>query len=431
VSDDPQTVRYFLPLTVAKIEGSVTVSTAATGVKVPVRTSKVSLATEADRQNMRELALYPRFWEERAFGVKLTADERLTGASHSSTGLGAEIVTAGLRVAGVIAQTAALLAKGLPAAASQPAEIEEVLQAEQPDLAERRKAVAETLDLLESKLLAVAKEIAEPDPAVDLRYLLDAVQAALTAARAEAQTLESQFDEWRAGRFPDWTTSYSYTLGVDRMPDRPSAEPELRLAEKDRARGQVAEIMDTLGVVVVRIADEDPTQHSEDRNDQPPETDRVHYRLPRRCQLAVYEIPAEVDVAEGQPPPLHLRRLMPAWIVDSRSEVASVRFESDVFKAHGAGVEFGDGGTLVNLTNKETGAASAITTVVSGATGAIAGSVGDVGKIAAVFPTDPELQALQDQVSRKELEAKLVTAKKTIAGAGNGHKPEPAKAPAA
>ena len=43
------------------------------------------------------------------------------------------------------------------------------------------------------------------------------------------------------------------------------------------------------------------------------------------------------------------------------------------------------------------------------------------GKIKAAFPapTDPKLRALQQQVERKELEARLAKAQATIAGGGN------------
>src|SRR5205085_10494070 len=113
--------------------------------------------------------------------------------------------------------------------------------------------------------------------------------------------------------------------------------------------------------------------------------------------------------------------LMPVWIVDSDSAVGFVPFHSSVFEKNGAGVEFGDAGTLAHLTNKETGAASAITTAINGAGGAVVDSLDQAGKITAAFtPAVPALKALQDQVTRKELEAKLATAVKTIASGGNG-----------
>ena len=141
--------------------------------------------------------------------------------------------------------------------------------------------------------------------------------------------------------------------------------------------------------------------------------------------MAVYEAPDQ-DTDAWENPPVQLRRLLPAWIVDSRSEVGFVPFRSEVFEKHGAGAEFGDAGTLARVTNKQTGAAGAITAAVAGAGGQVVESLEQSGKIATAFATsDPALRALQDHVARKELEAKLATALKTIAGS-NG---EPVRVP--
>src|SRR5205085_8025084 len=137
-------------------------------------------------------------------------------------------------------------------------------------------------------------------------------------------------------------------------------------------------------------------------------------------QVAVYE-DTDDDVTAEQSPRMHLRRVMPVWIVDGQSEIGFVPFLSGAFKEYGAGVEFGDTGTLSHLTNQHTGAAGAITTALGGTGGAVVESLEQAGKItAALTPPDPALKALQDQVARKELEAKLATAMKTIASSGNG-----------
>lgn len=423
MSADIQKVQYALPLTVVKIEGTVTVSTAATGEKVPVRTSLVSVATEADRNAEFEFELQGSWWKQREFELKLASDGRLAGAADSSTGFGAEIVATGLRVAALAAKVVPLFLVTAPKHVLRPVPIEKVYQREQPELAHRRTDSRKAANELQARLLSLAGELGRPDPAPEAHESLKAVQTALSAVRAEATVLESQFAAWRSERFPDWSTSYTYTIGVDRLPNRPTAAEQVTFTEKELNEGQVGEVLRTLGVAVALIGDNDPTQHSDTF-----ENSGVRYRLPRRCELAVYEAPDE-QIVSGRSPKLQLRRLMPAWIVDAQSKVGFVPFRSEVFEKHGAAADFGDAGTLSHLTNKQTGAAGAVTTAVGAAGGQIVESLDQAAKIGAAFPSapDPALKALQEQVARKELEAKLATAMKTIAGATNGQKPPTAR----
>ena len=418
MSNNAQTVRYALPVTVVRVDGTVTVSTAASGEKVPMRTSEVTLATEADRDAMHELELREEWGRERDFDLKLASDERLAGASEASTGFGTEIVATGLRVAAFAAKAIARFAAAIPIDVLESVPLQEVLKRERPELARRRNEYTETIGGLQWRLLQLGERLATPDAGAETHELIKAVQTALTAARAEMSVLESQFEAWRSERFPDWTTSYTYTIGVDRLPNRPVAEDEVTLTDDELSEGQVGEVLRKLGVAIVRIADQDPTDRSDTFDDL-----GVRYRLPRRCELAAYEARDE-KIAPGESPRLQLRRLMPAWIVDAESELGFVPFGSDLFEKHGAGAEFGDAGTLVHLTNKHTGAAAAITSAVGGAGGQVVESLEQAAKIGGAFPTapDPALKALQDEVTRKELEAKLATARKTIAEAGNGRR---------
>jgi hypothetical protein len=110
--------------------------------------------------------------------------------------------------------------------------------------------------------------------------------------------------------------------------------------------------------------------------------------------------------------------VIPAWVVDRFSALGSIPIESHLFHTDGATIEFGDAGTLVHLANKETSAAGAIATTLGGAGAAVVESIDQGTKISnALKPEDPDLRALKDEVARKELQARLVTANKTIAGA--------------
>jgi hypothetical protein len=417
MTDDVQTVQYALPLTVVKIEGTVTVSTAASGEKVPVRTSQVSVATEADLDATRVLELRGNWWKEREFDLKLAPDGRLTGAGDSSTGFGAQVVATGLRVAALAARVVPAFLARAPEDVAKRVPVEELLEQEKPELARRRKACAKAVDELQSRIISLAPELARQDGAPQRLETLKAVEVALAAVRAEATTLESEFAAWRAQRFPDWTTNYTYTVGVDRLPNRPTAAEQITLTDGELGEGPVGEVMRTLGVAAVLIGDEDPTQHSDTFEDS-----GVRYRLPRRCELAVYEAPPGQG-EDGQSPELELRKLTPVWIVDAQSEVGFVPFRSEAFEKNGAAAEFGETGTLSHLTNKHTGVAGAVTSALDSAGGGVVESLEQAEKIRTAFSApDPALKALQDQVARKELEAKLATAMKTIAGAAGSTK---------
>ena len=103
--------------------------------------------------------------------------------------------------------------------------------------------------------------------------------------------------------------------------------------------------------------------------------------------------------------------------MDRFSPIESVAIESHLFHNDGATLEFGDAGTLTRLGNKRTSGAGAIATTLAGAGADITGSLDQAAKIAGALPHDADLKALQAEVTRKELEARLVAANKTIAGA--------------
>lgn len=410
---DELKVWYALPISVVKITGKVTVRTDESGAKVPERTSKVSLAVEADADNRHLVAPRASSWSSREFELSLEADERLGGATHSASGHGAEVISAGLRVAGLAAKVVGHAAAAVSQSGLQTEDMESILRAEQAELARRRAECGQVIDRLQRKLIGLGNEAAQEEPGADIAAAVAATQAAIAAARSEKALLDARFDKWRTERFPEATTTFAYTLRVDRLPTRDQASPRAELTENELGNGQVGEILRTLGVAVVRVGDRDPTEHSDTFGE-----DGIRYRLPRACELAVYE--ADPHASDPRTANLELRKVQPVWIVDSSSELGWVPFESGAFKKHGAGVSFGDTGALAKLTNKQTGAAGILAPIVSGAGAQVVESIEQGGKISEALakpdPPDEELDALKKQVTRKELEAKLVTAQKTING---------------
>jgi hypothetical protein len=409
VSDERVSLQYLLARTIVCIGGTVTVETKPSGDRFAVRASEVTLGVEGDYDvPPLTLKLDPKWWENREFGLDTAADGRLTGANHASEGLGGQLIGAAVSVVTTLGKLASLgfgIDK-LPPALLDSVPIDEEFAAEKPEPAKRRADLAKAIHELQGRLIAAVS-------GATAKAEIETLQLALVAARAEAAVIETQFEAWRAERYPIWKTMRSYRLGTDQLPVRDTAETQLEL-EPGELKGSVAEAAAALGVVVVRIGNEDPTQHTA----PDPGDDALLYRIPNRLALAVYEVEdAEVPADEKPNPPtkLQLRSVVPAWVVDSLSAHLNVPLRSAFFSKHGTTIAFGDAGTLTKLTNKAT---SGVASAVSGMGGQVVGGLDAAAKIAAAFPAapDPELKALKDKVERKELEAKLVVANKTIAG---------------
>jgi hypothetical protein len=421
MGDQDQTVYYRLPRSVVRIEGTVTVATGASGASVATQTGEASLATEADPDARYELLLEDEWWKEREFSLKLASDERLLGAGDTTTGLGAEVVGAGVRIA-----TLALKLAPAFLLAEEPEPVEDVFRREQPELAVRRRVLRESAAALQAALGPAAGELARGagDPTVAER--VKSLSSALAAVRGEAALLEAAFDAWFADRFPEAITDYLYTVSTDQLPAL--EEPQLEAwFPHDDLRGQAREAAETVGVIVARIGDRDPTPHSE------PEEDvyGIRFRFPRLLRLGVYGIEEDggemlVLGEEGldrSGPAYHarLRRVLPAWVVDQNSKVGVMQIKAGLFEKHSATAEFGDAGTLTAFSNKRIGAAAAVSKAVGAAGGQVQESLDQAAKIKAAFPApaDPKLRALQQQVEHKELKARLAKAEATIAGGGN------------
>ena len=411
---------YLEARTVVRIEGTVTIDTDASGERVAERASEIAVAVEADHEGGAcSLEIDPRWWKDQETELTLADDGRLSGTSHSAKGLGAQVVGAAANAVALAGKVATGFLGFAPAAARTAVPIEDDLASDptQGDLAARRKEYRAAIDALQKTLLQTANAAAA-DPAPAAKERVATLKAALDAARAEAAVLEAAFEEWRAERYPTWTQTLTYVIGTDKIPRRSGADPELTLSE-DEAIGDVGAAARTLGLVVVRLDEEDNHHTADDTA-----ADAIHYRLPKRVELAVYEAEdAEVPAGETKVPERFLlKSLIPAWVVDADSVHRSIPLSSGFFTERKTTLEFGAAGTLTKISGKSVGSGAQIATLLGGAGGNITGGLDSAAKIAAAFPApaDPSLKALQDQVTRKELEAKLATAKHTIASKGNG-----------
>jgi hypothetical protein len=401
-----ETLHYRAARTVVNISGTVTVRTLDDGRKGAERVGDVTVATEADPHRELELVIEDQFGRDHEFELKLAADARLTGAGYATTGVGTQILEAGLRLATIAAKLAPAALMGLipEEVAREELAVESVLEKEKRDLFERRKRFRTVVGDLQSAVADESADAAAKGSEPDALQRLRTLQRALALARAEAALLETQFDKWRASRFPDWTQKLVYAIGTDELPRRELVEQELVLADGEN-RGDVREAAQNLGIVVARIESESQPTRSPDKT-------AIWYRYPRRVQLATF-----AQDAESEGGVYRLRDLTHAWIVDSQSEWRDVPIRSGLFKEHGATVEFGDAGTLTHLTNKEVGA-GAVAKALIGAGSEVEESLDEAAKIrAALQPADATLTVLQDQVMRKELEARLAEATHKVASA--------------
>ena len=418
MGDDSQRIHYHASRTVVNISGVLTTTTEDSGETVTERASEVTVGTSADPNAPLELVFKEHWGKDREFEIKLTADERLAGATAGTKGAGAQILGAALSLVPLVGSLV------LPAmVAKKVTSVDEEFDAFDHELAERRKRFKKVIEQLQQTVMDEAGKAAGPQPP-DLDRL-KGLEAALALARGEAAEIETRFNAWRQERYPTWRRTLSYSLGTDELPRisaaaaaralgpdatialDPDAAADADLAlDPDGFGDMVRQAAEAFGVVVVCI---------EGEREQPPvpETrEALLFRYPRPARLAVFEAVQPLTSKR-----FRLKSVSPASIHDSYSDWGTIAVKSGLFAEHGTGVGFGDEGTLVSISNKDIGAAGTIASVLAGAGAQIGDSLDQATSIKTTFPQalDPAMRSLQDQVTRKELEARLVKASKTVA----------------
>jgi hypothetical protein len=418
---DPS-VQYLHGRTIVRIDGTATIATDKDGKRTATRASEVSIGVEADYDaERRTLTLSDEWWRDRKLSLSFAPDGRLAGATHESKGLGGQVIGAGLSILATLAKAAPILFAIAPGELTADAPVAEKLNEDDEQLAALRGRYARAIKDLQDRLADLAETAASDDPPSELHDQLETVQLALSAARAEAAVLEAMFDAWHAKKFPKWTQKLSYLFGTDQLVRRAHPTEVLELDENELV-GDLERAALLLGIVVVRIG-ADPTQHTSPDD----VSDTVAYRIPSRVDLAVYEAEdQDVEVPPGQAPQLPSRFLLqsvvPAWVIDADSEYGVIPLQSRFFHTDDATLEFGDTGTLSKFSNSASG--TQLIDVFGGAGAKIVGGLDEGGKIAKAFPapSDPSRKALEDEVTLKELQARLAKANRTIAGTDNDKK---------
>lgn len=465
--DEEQVVDYRLARTVVNITGVVTIKTADDLTAKREHVSDISVAAEADPTAQPLKLVFDKKHEDRAFDITLAPDERLSATGVTTTGVGAQVLEAGVKVISATLTAVSNLPLKVeeggeateqptgeggvqPAAEPEgaPKSADEVFAAAYPKTAARRAELSQAIDALETAFAEKAKTFAgSPDETKDKDLKL--LEDALAKARGEAAVLEAQFEAWRTSHFPPWTQKLSYTVGVDELPVCATAEEKVTFAGS--LTPDVKEAMDRLGVVVVRV-DQSDAKPSNDPNDEgamdklggavgvdrsgadasteaqkknsatekSAQGTKIVFRRPRLTRLAVYEIDGPLSIPNDDQMstrPFRLRSLVSAQVVDSRSELAVIAIRSDLFQHHGTTATFGETGALIRLSNMDVGALGVLLGGAGGRASQAQVSADPAAstKSAIPAPVDPDLKSLQDAVTRKELEAKLVDAEGKVA----------------
>jgi hypothetical protein len=432
---DALTLTYWCARSIVTISGTVTAHFDAKGDLVSAdKTSVVTIGSEADPQARHDLRLSHRAGSQE-FDLRLAPDGRLAGAGYDDEGAGAAVIGATLSVVslGATVAGAVLPALGIATKTTPPPQ---AAREHWDELEERQRQLEELIDRLQRRAIALAGAADADKPPAGLGDELKALDAALALIRGEETKVEAAMKDWRAKHFPDRTTTFTYAIAAGELAGAGEAPGTIEVDVEGLA-GDIRDAVDKLHTLVQRI--EDPVEPPPPAED---EDEVIFYRLPRRVDLAVYELafigsqPAAVRHGDANdtaapapvedPPPLsgvqrfHLRQMLPLWILDARCETHTVPITHSLFGKHAATLEFGDAGALSHIANTDTGGvgnvASAITSALGGSSASApspaGGSSGDKAGLAA--STDPTLAALQAEVTLRKLEADLATANKTI-----------------
>lgn len=410
--DEPlAAIRYRPALTVVNITGTAT----NTGKEIET-TSKIALGTVGDPEREVRLVIQKKKLEDQDFELKLTPDERLGASSVNTTGVGAEIVEAAVRIGALAAGTVAKAVMGIRAAEEGPAKEQgKPPPKPTPDTfpgEERRQALTGAIARLQLELTKIPDAIDTSTDVAALDKRVDVLGKALQTARNEKASLEAEFAKWKAER----AISYAWAIPVDKLPRVHAAEDTYDLGEFNSLGNDDAalEAMRRLRIIVTRV---DPRPDDHEHRPEEQEQPAIQFRYPRHTTLAVYK-----HTGDSKSNEYRLERVFPALVVDKWSDWGSIPIESEVFGKHGATAEFGDAGTLVHITNKQVSAVGQVAKVVSAAGGQVKDALDQAAAIRSAFPAAPDAagQALQAEVAQKELEARLAVAERTIAGSTNG-----------
>ncbi len=369
MADDKQTeVYYRLARSVVRITGSITHDFDPKTSKARASaTSDVEVDVEAEpRLDWRcKLPMGSRFMRDKQFELTFTNDGRLSSSKATVTGAGSAVLEAGIRIATFVGTSLFRMDIGLRRSDSTQEEdctFEQVLAGENEGLHDRRQAYRDAIVELQTALAkGAASTASEPTVANfrDIRLL----EGVLEYTRAEAEKVEAEYDAWVTQRFPTRTEEHVFKVGSDDLPYFPLATPTKSFTVNDLAE-PLRSTATQLGVVVARF-----DEVEEDKLNWTPEgledETGIWFRTARPTNLAIYE---RELASKGE---FRLRSVTPSWVVDSKSQLGFLRFDSGIFDKQTGAIGFGDSGALTTLSSTDESPARQLSTAFAAAPGQI------------------------------------------------------------
>ena len=381
------TYRYLLPESTVVIDGKVDLikDTRLAGdahvyLGKPVAT--VATGVQADSSHgVRDLD--PPGRGDNSVTVTRTGDQRLTGLTFNSVGVGSKVIGAGVkvvamvvgaavRVAGMRAMTDAaesLLGKA-PTEPPSEAEVRAAWEDANGPAVAHRKAYADVADAATAQLLAARKTMSsEEDPLVVARaarrvqYLTDL----LADANAEVAKVEGLYDAWSAARMEKYPQHVTFTLAIDELPEhpdpmsyQPASAPET--SASGGGTSVVQHIWDTLGVLV-EIGPVNPQTswrpNAEGVVKGTLNEQSVHWRRPRPARLWIWRRDSDDKAV--------LEQISDVLVTDRYSTAGSMKLEGRYFGEQALDIAFNDLGVPTKLVTGDKSAVGAIADAISSA----------------------------------------------------------------
>ena len=343
----------------------------------------VEIEAEPRKDWLCKLPVTNEAMKKKEIDLRFAADGRLTSGKATTSGAGAAVIEASVRVLALVGSFAVSVLGGLVGAEAETAKsMEDAYATEDEDAAKRRRKYRETLADLQLRLADYSRDLATAENPAKLLPGLRAVQAALERVRSEAGMLDAEFQAWRSRTYPTTSEEHEFVFGTDELPERPQADNEVKLADLTLTPRQI-DAARTLGLVVVKIAEveEDTSNFTPELLQNAP---GIWFRNARPVSLGIYEA---VEPLNGTrfPNKFRLGRLTRVWVIDADSRLGFLRFDSGFFSTGTGAVEFGDTGAISQLSSSQTAAAQEVSKALSGVGTQLQESVDQAAKITDAF----------------------------------------------
>jgi hypothetical protein len=388
------TIEYKLPLTVARLTATVTVTEDQLNGNSTKAVGDASLATVGDPRDTYKVKIVNKPLNDLSVDLALTDDMRLTSASSESTGQVGTVVTKALGAAATIIGIAAA------AALAAPEDVDKKYEEEHEDLAHLRNRYRTVLSELAEQLATISEDIANPnaDDRPRLMASLKLLRSVRADVEAELARLDKHFEAWRATKLTTRTELRTSDLPTDILP----ATTDGTLAWANLS-DKCAAAWTELGVMITMDAIEpSPTATAPGDKDE-----GIWVRVPRPVIWRLWA--RDVD---GDNEKAHLVREGTAVLVDKNCKHEFVSFRRSWWARRSIKVEFSDAGILKKFETAATSSAAAAATALGEASGAISAGLENASKIGSTWQglrdstSERRLTQLKTQVELKEQEIK-------------------------